>query len=303
MEKFEFLSDGKTRVDVFLSEKTGFTRSRIKKLLEDGNVTVSGAPVKKSGAVLPVDSSIEVFVDDPVEISIEPENIPIDIVYEDADIAVINKPCGMVTHPCAGSPSGTLVNALLYHVKDLSGINGEFRPGIVHRLDKDTTGLIVIAKNDKAHLSLSSQIEKKTAGRYYLALLDGNVKEDTGVIDQPIARHKTDRKKMAVDKDGRSAITYYTVVERFGGKYMLVKFKLGTGRTHQIRVHSKFIGHPVVGDPLYNCKKELGLESQLLHAYRLELDHPSTGERMVFCAPLPETFLKTLKKLRAACYH
>ena len=302
MEKFEYYSDGKTRIDVFLADKTGFTRSRIKKLLEDGNVTVAGSAVKKSGTVLPLHSSIEVFVDDPVEISVEAENIPIDIVYEDADIAVINKACGMVTHPCAGSPSGTLVNALLYHVKDLSGINGEFRPGIVHRLDKDTTGLIVIAKNDKAHLSLSSQIEKKTAGRYYLALLDGNVKEDAGTIDQPIARHKTDRKKMAVDKDGRNAITYYTVVERFGGKYMLVKFKLGTGRTHQIRVHSKFIGHPVVGDPLYNGKKEFGLESQLLHAYRLELDHPSTGERMVFCAPLPDTFRKTLKKLRSV-YH
>ena len=302
METFEFISDGRSRIDVFLSEKTGFTRSRIKKIIEEGNVTVGDVAVTKSGTVLPPSVKMEVFVDDPVEISVEPENIPLDIVYEDGDLAVINKPCGMVTHPCAGTPNGTLVNALMYHVKDLSGINGVFRPGIVHRLDKDTTGLIVIAKNDKAHLSLASQIEKKTAGRYYLALLEGNIKEDEGVIDEPIGRHKKDRKKMAVDKDGRRAVTYYTVVKRFGGRYTLVKFKLGTGRTHQIRVHSKFIGHPVVGDPLYNTKEEFGLKTQLLHAYRLEFDHPSTGERMVFCAPLPELFRKTLKKVSAICH-
>ena len=302
MEKFEFVSDGKSRIDVFLSEQTGFTRSRIKKMLEDGAVTVNGVAVTKSGAVLPSSVSVEVFVDDPVEISVEPENIPLDIVYEDGDVAVINKQCGLVTHPCAGSPNGTLVNALMYHVKDLSGINGVFRPGIVHRLDKDTTGLIVIAKNDKAHLSLASQIEKKTAGRYYLALLEGNIKEDEGVIDEPIARHKKDRKKMAVDKEGRRALTYYTVMRRFGGKYTLVKFKLGTGRTHQIRVHSKYIGHPVVGDPLYNGKEEFGIKTQLLHAYRLEFDHPATGGRMVFSAPLPELFQKTLKKI-SGIYH
>ncbi len=302
MEKFEFVSDGKSRIDVFLSEQTGFTRSRIKKMIEDGDVTANGVAVTKSGTVLPSSVIVEVFVDDPVEISVEAENIPLDIVYEDGDVAVINKPCGLVTHPCAGTPNGTLVNALMYHVKDLSGINGVFRPGIVHRLDKDTTGLIVIAKNDKAHLSLASQIEKKTAGRYYLALLEGNIKEDEGVIDEPIGRHKKDRKKMAVDKDGRRALTYYTVMERFGGKYTLVKFKLGTGRTHQIRVHSKFIGHPVVGDPLYNGKEEFGLKTQLLHAFRLEFDHPSTGERMVFSAPLPEIFQKTLKKL-SNIYH
>ena len=302
MEKFEFVSDGKSRIDVFLSEQTGFTRSRIKKMMEDGAVTANGVAVTKSGTVLPSSVIVEVFVDDPVEISVEPENIPLDIVYEDGDVAVINKPCGLVTHPCAGTPNGTLVNALMYHVKDLSGINGVFRPGIVHRLDKDTTGLIVIAKNDKAHLSLATQIEKKTAGRYYLALLEGNIKEDEGVIDEPIGRHKKDRKKMAVDKDGRRALTYYTVMQRFGGKYTLVKFKLGTGRTHQIRVHSKFIGHPVVGDPLYNGKEEFGLKTQLLHAFRLEFDHPSTGERMVFSAPLPELFQKTLKKL-SGIYH
>ncbi len=302
MEKFEFVSDGKSRIDVFLSEQTGFTRSRIKKMIEDGDVTANGVAVTKSGTVLPSSVIVEVFVDDPVEISVEAENIPLDIVYEDGDVVVINKPCGLVTHPCAGTPNGTLVNALMYHVKDLSGINGVFRPGIVHRLDKDTTGLIVIAKNDKAHLSLASQIEKKTAGRYYLALLEGNIKEDEGVIDEPIGRHKKDRKKMAVDKDGRRALTYYTVMERFGGKYTLVKFKLGTGRTHQIRVHSKFIGHPVVGDPLYNGKEEFGLKTQLLHAFRLEFNHPSTGERMVFSAPLPEIFQKTLKKL-SNIYH
>ena len=302
MERYEFYSDGKNRIDVLLAEKTGFTRSRIKKMTEEGAVSVDGVPVTKSGGVFSSGSLIELIVEDPVLVSADPENIPIDIVYEDEDIAVINKPRGMVTHPCAGTPNGTLVNALVFHVKDLSGINGVFRPGIVHRLDKDTSGLIVIAKNDRAHLSLASQIEKKTAGRHYLALLEGNVKEDSGVIDQPIGRSKKDRKKMAVDPNGRKAISYYTVRERFGGKYTLVEFKLGTGRTHQIRVHAKYIGHPVVCDPLYNSKEEFGLQGQLLHAYMLELTHPRTGERMIFTAPLPECFERVLEKVRAA-YH
>lgn len=302
MERYEFYSDGKSRVDLLLVDKTGFTRSRIKKLTEEGAVTVDGNVVTKCGSVFPATSLIELIVDDPVQVSAEPEDIPLDIVYEDEDIAVINKARGMVTHPCVGTPNGTLVNALVHHVKDLSGINGVLRPGIVHRLDKDTSGLIVIAKNDKAHVSLASQIEKKTAGRHYLALLEGNVKEDSGTIDQPIGRSKKDRKKMAVDPAGRKAVSYYKVRERFGGKYTLVEFKLGTGRTHQIRVHAKFMGHPVVCDPLYNSKEEFGLQGQLLHAYMLELTHPTTGERMTFTAPLPSCFEEVLKKVRAA-YH
>ncbi len=302
MEQYSFTPDGKTRLDVYLAEKTGFTRSRIKKLLEDGCVTADGVPVKKSGAVLSPNVIVDVLVEDPVVVSSEPENIPIDIVYEDADIAVINKSRGMVTHPCPGTPNGTLVNALVYHVKDLSGINGVFRPGIVHRLDKDTSGLIVIAKNDKAHLSLSSQIEKKTAGRHYYALVEGKPKEETGVIDQPIGRNKKDRKKMAVCQDGRRAITYYKTVENFGNKYTLMDFKLGTGRTHQIRVHCKFIGHPIVGDLVYNGKDEFNVGGQLLHAYRLDLVHPSTGENMTFTAPLPECFENVLIKLRKRSY-
>ncbi len=302
MEQYNYTPDDKKRLDVFLSEKSGLTRSRIKTLIENECVFIDGAVVKKSGTVVSPGSVVEMIVDDPVQVSAEPENIPIDIVYEDEDIAVINKPRGMVTHPCQGTPNGTLVNALVYHVKDLSGINGVFRPGIVHRLDKDTSGLIVIAKNDKSHLSLAKQIEQKTAGRHYLALVEGVPSKQEGVIDQPIGRSKKDRKKMTVCTDGRRAITYYKVISSFGKKYSLIDFKLGTGRTHQIRVHSKHIGHPIVGDPVYNSVDEFNVAGQLLHAYRLELDHPSTGERMCFSAPLPDCFRAVLRKLRKRSY-
>ena len=203
----------------------------------------------------------------------------------------------MVTHPATGSPDGTLVNALLYHVKDLSGINGVLRPGIVHRLDKDTSGLIMVAKNDFAHLSLSKQIAEKSAKRYYIALVDGNIKEDEGVVEQPIARHKIDRKKMCVDKDGRYAKTSYKVIERFQ-KYTLVEYELFTGRTHQIRVHSTFKHHPVVGDAIYGGSNKFGLNGQLLHAFKLVLTHPRTGEVMTFNAEIPEYFKIVLDKLR-----
>ncbi len=300
MDRLVYKGDGKSRCDVYLTEKTGFTRSRIRRLIEDGFVTADGVPVTKCGAVIKENAEVEILVEDPVVISAEPEDIPIDIVYEDADFVVVNKKQGMVTHPCAGTPSGTLVNALVHCVKDLSGINGVFRPGIVHRLDKDTSGLIVVAKNDASHLSLASQIEKKTAARHYLALVEGNIKEDTGVIDKPIARSRVDRKKMAIAKEGegRRAVTNYFVRERFGGRYTLVEFHLSTGRTHQIRVHAKSIGHPVVGDPVYNGKDEFRLNGQLLHAFRLSLTHPTTGERMDFFAPLPDYFERVLSILR-----
>ena len=240
-------------------------------------------------------------MEEPVQITAEPQNLPVEIVYQDGDIAVINKTQGMVTHPCAGTPDGTLVNALMYHIRDLSAINGVLRPGIVHRLDKDTSGLLVVAKNNAAHLSLAEQIEKKTAGRYYVALVCGNIKEDEGTIDAPIARSVRDRKKMAVDENGRRAVTHYKVRERFGD-YTLVEFKLETGRTHQIRVHAKYINHPVVGDVTYGKKDSFGLNGQLLHAYKLTLTHPTTGERMTFEADLPDYFKRVLDKLRKKGY-
>lgn len=295
MEKFTFYSDGKERLDVFLADKTGFTRSRIKTLFDDGVVFADGKPIKKAGAV--VKGEITVEVGDDVLISAEGENIPIDIVYQDEDIAVINKQRGLVTHPCAGTPNGTLVNAIVYHIKDLSGINGVTRPGIVHRLDKDTSGLIVIAKNNAAHLSLAKQIETKEAGRYYLALLCGNIKEDEGVIDKAIDRSTRDRKKMSVDDNGRRAVTHFKVLERFGD-FTLAEFKLETGRTHQIRVHAKYINHPVVGDVVYGKKDDFGLNGQFLHAYKLKLTHPRTNEEMEFTAPLPDKLLSVLTKLR-----
>lgn len=295
MDDYVFFADGTERADVFLAEKTRWTRSRIAKLIESGKVFCNGEPVKKAGEK--VKGEVVLEIEEDVPISAEGEDIPIDIVYQDKDIAVINKPQGMVTHPCAGTHNGTLVNAVVYKIKDLSGINGVLRPGIVHRLDKDTSGLIVIAKNDAAHNSLAKQIEEKTAGRHYLALVTGNIKEDEGVIDKAIARSKKDRKKMAVDDNGRRAVTHYFVRERFGD-YTLVEFKLGTGRTHQIRVHAKYINHPVVGDITYGKKDDFGLNGQLLHAFKLELTHPRTGERMTFYAPLPEYFEKVLEKLR-----
>lgn len=289
--------DAGQRLDVFLSNALDFTRSHAGKLIEDGKVTLNGKLPKKSGEKISLGDSVEVIVEPPKEISLEPENIPIDIVYEDDDIVVINKQRGLVVHPAGGSESGTLVNALLYHVKNLSGINGEIRPGIVHRLDKDTSGLLVVAKCDDAHLSLSRQLAERTCHRTYIALLEGSVKEDSGTINAPIARSRADRKKMTVDKDGREAVTDYEVVKRYG-KYTLVKFFLHTGRTHQIRVHSKHIHHPVVGDKTYNTAKDvLQADGQLLHAYKLEFTHPRTGELVGFRSPLPEYFTKILEKL------
>ena len=289
------------RLDLFLSEQTDeFTRSRLKKLIEDGCVSVRGKVTTKAGADIKIGDEVVLEVPDVAEYSVQPENIPIDIVYEDSDFAVVNKPRGMTVHVGNGNESGTLVNALLYALESLSGIGGVLRPGIVHRIDKDTTGLLVVAKNDKAHVSLASQIAQKTCKRTYYALLEGNLKTDSGRVVTDIGRHPTDRLKMAVlpDGEGKIAITDYEVIARFGSDFTLCKFDLQTGRTHQIRVHAKHLGHPVAGDPVYGYKKQkIKADGQLLHAWRLQLIHPTTGEEMAFTAPLPADFAEILQKL------
>jgi 23S rRNA pseudouridine1911/1915/1917 synthase len=299
--RFFIAEEGGKRLDVFLSERMeDCTRSRLKKLIEEGQVCVHGKITTKAGAEIKAGDEVSVCIPDAVEYEVKPENIPIDIVYQDADLAVVNKPQGMTVHVGNGNTEGTLVNALLYALDSLSGIGGVLRPGIVHRIDKDTSGLLVVAKNDRAHASLAKQIAEKTAHRTYYALLEGNLKEDSGRIVTDVGRHPTDRLKMAVlaDGEGKIAITDFEVVTRFGGDYTLCKFILQTGRTHQIRVHAKHIGHPVVGDPVYGYKKQkFSLNGQALHAYQLEIDHPSTGERMTFNAPLPPYFEQLLEKL------
>ena len=289
------------RLDLFLSEQTEeFTRSRLKKLIEDGQVLVNGVEVKKAGGEIKRGDSVVITVPDATEYAVQAENIPIDIVYQDKDIAVVNKPQGMTVHSGNGNENGTLVNALLYALDALSGIGGVLRPGIVHRIDKDTTGLLVVAKNDKSHVSLASQIAEKTCKRTYYALLEGNLKTESGRVVTDIGRHPTDRLKMAVLPDGRGkiAVTDYEAVAHFGTDFTLCKFDLQTGRTHQIRVHAKHLGHPVAGDPVYGFKKQkIKADGQLLHAARLELTHPTSGERMVFKAPLPPAFSEILDKL------
>lgn len=287
------------RADVCLCNLLeGFTRSAVKKLFEADGVKINGRAAKPSQAVA-VGDEIEAVLPDVKEAEAKPEDIPIDIVYEDGDIAVINKQQGLTVHAGNGNLDGTLVNALLYRLDNLSGIGGVIRPGIVHRIDKNTSGLLVVAKNDAAHLSLSKQIAEKSCRRTYLALLEGNLKDDRGVISTYIGRNLSDRVKMAVvdAAHGKYAVTEYEVIGRSSG-YTFCRFVLQTGRTHQIRVHAKYIGHPIVGDDVYGRKKrEFGLNGQLLHACRLELTHPSTGERMTFEAPLPDYFVAVLKKL------
>lgn len=285
------------RLDIYLAAvQKDMSRSHIKSVIEKGLIKVDGKVVK-AGYSLKGGEYISADYPDNVALKAVAEDIPIDIVYEDDSIAVINKAQGMVVHPAVGNRDGTLVNALLYNLKSLSTINGVIRPGIVHRLDKDTSGLLVVAKNDNAHRKLQAQIQKKDAKRYYLALVDGNIKDDTGIINQPIGRSRSDRKKMAVVSDGRAAETHYTVLERFG-RYTLCEFELKTGRTHQIRVHARYINHPVVGDKLYGGSDAFHLNGQLLHAYKLVLTHPDSGEIMTFTAPLPYYFLSILDKLR-----
>lgn len=287
------------RSDVYISENAeGLTRSFVKKLFDEGLVKINGLPAKASAKLRPGDV-VELEVPDPREAEAVPQDIPLDAVYEDGDVLIVNKPRGMVVHPAAGNEDGTLVNAVMYRCGDsLSAIGGVLRPGIVHRIDKDTTGLLAVAKNNAAHLSLSEQLRDRSLSRTYYALVHGNIKEDGGTVDAPIDRSPADRKKMAVVPGGREAATDFEVVERFG-KYTLVRCKLRTGRTHQIRVHMRHIGHPIVGDKTYGVKnEEFNLEGQLLHAGEIGFIHPSTGERMSFSAPLPEDFARVLDILR-----
>ena len=284
------------RADVYLSEKLNYTRSKVKKLIDDGCVFVNGAKIKSSDK-LPEGALVTVDEPDPKSLGLTPVNLPLDIIYQDKDIAVINKPQGLTVHDGNGVKGYTLVNLLLANLDSLSGINGVIRPGIVHRIDKDTSGLLVVAKNDAAHVSLAAQIQNKTCKRTYIALLEGVLKQDDGRIETHIERSQKNRTMMTVSDKGRLAITEFKVLKRYDN-YTLCEFNLKTGRTHQIRVHSKFIGHPIVGDPVYGYKNQkFSLNGQLLHAVKLELTHPATGERMTFTAPLPDYFLNVLTKL------
>lgn len=291
------------RADVVLAKELELTRSNVQRLLDEGRA-VRGTKVIKANYKVKAGDTITVTLPEPQPLDVQPENIPLDIIYEDDDVVVVNKARGMVVHPAAGNYTGTLVNALLYHCKNLSGINGVIRPGIVHRLDKDTSGIMICAKNDAAHLSLSEQIQNKTAQRTYLAIVRGNIKTDSGVIETQIARDKNDRKKMAVvTEGGRNAVTEYEVLERFG-KFTIVRCRLRTGRTHQIRVHMEYLGYPLVGDPKYSpMKTQFSIEGQALHSQTLSFIHPRTGERMEFEAPLPEDMHKIVTRLRLGQFH
>ncbi|MBP3620010.1 MAG: RluA family pseudouridine synthase [Clostridia bacterium] len=296
INSFEVLQDDVSkRLDVFLLEKfPEFSRSHIKGLIEKGLVLVSGKIVK-AGQSLKLGQKIEIQVVEAEKISTEAdETVEFEIVFQDSDLIVVNKPQGLVVHPCSSTKSGTLVNGLLAKIKDLSGINGELRPGIVHRLDKDTSGLMVVAKNDFAHINLAEQIKNKTCKRCYLALIDGNLKDNEGRIETYLKRDSKDRKKISVQESGRIAITDYKVLQRFE-KTCLVEFSLQTGRTHQIRVHSKFLGHPVVGDKTYG-KEVKGLEGQLLHAYRISFVHPRTNKEVAFEVQMPSYMQEYIDK-------
>lgn len=291
--------DAGSRLDAFLAlNLEGKTRSAVQKLMDQGKVLVNGKAGRKNDKVKPGDS-IQVEIPEPEPLELLPQDIPLDIVYEDEHLLVVNKPKGMVVHPAPGNPDGTLVNALLYHCgQSLSGINGVIRPGIVHRIDKDTSGLLMVAKNDLAHQSLAAQIAAHTFTRMYNTVVYGNLKTDEGTISAPIARHPTDRKKMAVVPGGREAVTHYQALERLPG-FTLVECRLETGRTHQIRVHMAHIGHPVAGDPVYGPKKCItSLNGQCLHARLLGFVHPATGEYMEFDSGLPPYFTDFLEKLR-----
>ncbi len=295
----EFVGD---RIDKFLSCRLEeVSRSYIQKLIKEGHVSVNGKPVK-ANYKLGAGDEISVEIPEAKEPDILPEDIPLDILYEDQDILVVNKPKGMVVHPAAGHYSGTLVNALMYHCKDsLSGINGVMRPGIVHRIDMDTTGSLLVCKNDEAHRILAEQLKEHTIRREYHAIVYGNIKEDTGTVDAPIGRHPTDRKKMSINhKNGKQAVTHYEVLERFGN-FTYIRCRLETGRTHQIRVHMASLHHPLLGDEVYGPSSRPpfpGLKGQVLHAKILGIYHPATGEYMEFDAPLPQYFVDLLQKLR-----
>lgn len=289
----------KKRLDSYITdEKQQLSRTTIKRLLDEGNILVNGKKEKPS--YRPGDGDIiKIDIPEVHEIELKAQNIPVPVIYEDNDIIVVNKPKGMVVHPANGNPDGTLVNAILAMCKDsLSGIGGEIRPGIVHRLDKDTSGLLIIAKNDIAHMEISKQIQERKVTKRYIALVRGIIAEDEATIDIPIARSTQDRKKMAVDSKGKNAVTHFKVLKRYD-KYTLLDIKIDTGRTHQIRVHMSHIGHPVVGDMVYsNGKNEFGIEGQMLHAKYLEFKHPVTGEELKLEAPVPEYFENILEKLK-----
>ena len=288
------------RLDIYISEAYKMlSRTAIKRLLEEEKIHVNGK-VEKSSYKVKNGDNIEIEIPDAKETKLEAQNIPVPVIYEDKDIIVVNKPKGMVVHPANGNPDGTLVNAILAMCKgSLSGIGGEIRPGIVHRLDKDTSGLLIVAKNDEAHIKMSKQIQDRKVEKRYIALVRGNVPDNEATIDMPIAISKVDRKKMAVDKNGKEAVTHFKVLKRYGN-YTLLEIKIDTGRTHQIRVHMSYIGYPVVGDSVYSSgKNEFGVEGQMLHARYLKFKHPITGKELNLEAPLPEYFEKIIKQLES----
>ena len=293
IQRIECPADGR-RLDVQLAEVSGLTRSRVASLMAEGQVTVDGVPQLKAGTKPRPGQAICLLIPAPKPAIPEAQDIPLTILYQDDDLAVVVKPCGMVVHPAAGNEDGTLVNALLHHLDSLGGIGGELRPGIVHRLDKDTSGLLLVAKNDAAQLALSRQLQDRLMEKHYRALVEGNLREDEGRIEAAIDRSKKDRKKMAVDPEGREAITEWRVLAR-GRGVTLLDVHILTGRTHQIRVHMKHIGHPVCGDPIYGSGRGAKVSRLMLHAYSLSFTHPTTGERMTFTAELPEAFVSSLR--------
>lgn len=299
-ERLTLICEKESRCDIYIAENAdGISRSFLKKLFDAGEIFVNGKAVRASHK-LKCGDEISFSLPEAKPLDVKAQNIPLDIVYEDEELLVINKARGMVVHPAAGNEDGTLVNALMHHCGDtLSGINGVMRPGIVHRIDKDTTGLLVVAKNDNAHRKLTDQLSDHTLSRVYYAIVHGNIKEDELTIDAPIARDSADRKKMTIaKKDGRDALTHISVLERFG-KYTFIRCRLKTGRTHQIRVHTKSIMHPILGDKTYGLKKEeFSLDGQLLHAGEIGFIHPASGESVSFKAPLPDDFSQTLEKIR-----
>lgn len=287
------------RIDKAISDKdSSLSRVTVQRLIDDGKILVNGKNTKSSYK-LNLNDVVTIEKDEPKEVEIKAEEIPLDIIYEDDDILVINKQKGLVVHPGNGNPDGTLVNAIMAYCKDsLSGIGGEIRPGIVHRIDKDTSGLLIVAKNDKAHINISDQIKNHEVKKTYIALVRGNLKENMATIDMPIARSNKDRTKMAVSKDGKKAVTHIRVLERFDG-YTLLEVNIETGRTHQIRVHLSQIGYPIVGDMVYsNGKNPFGVEGQMLHSMKLEFKHPTTGKEVKLEAPIPEYFENVLNELR-----
>ncbi len=300
------VKEGKQRLDLWLSKELAeLSRSRLAKLIESGHVKLNDRVCKSKKVLVNPGDRLSITVPAPEPQDLKPEAIPLDILYEDEHLIIVNKSANLVVHPAPGHPTGTLVHALLFHCQNLAGIGGVERPGIVHRLDKDTTGAIVVAKNDLAHQNLQAQLKAKTARREYLGIVHGSLKEESGSIDLPIGRDRIDRKKMAViplEKGGRQALTYWQTVERLGN-YTLVEFRLDTGRTHQIRVHSSHIGHPIVGDPIYSSAGSVGVNlcGQALHARKLTLKHPVSGEEIEAIAPLPDEFNKLLTVLRNRC--